>query len=410
MSDRLPRSLLLPELPRPLVVGHVSDQPISIEYVRKLTDALKANHTQVAERVEELIEVGDNADLPDASGAGRFFFEQDTDKLKFDDGTWNLVGGTGGFLPLSGGTMTGDIYCIYTNPYFVLSDTDQPSTAYNTVLQDRYDDAAGSSGFLWKKCLLGIPTLHLDAIATDGSSIGVIKMFRSCDTTGVGTHLTIYNATNSETPQHTFLAKSDANLCQQAGTLNIGDATDGVRIDRDGVYLKGTATMWDDLRFPAVSLRAGSATPSWSTFKDGTNAWHFSKVSDNEVEFAVQLPHAWLEGSDIEPHVHWCPSDTDTGDVTWKLEYTWANIFDTFGATTTIAVTDAADGTAYKHQLADFAAISGTGKTMSSMLICRLFRDVSDADDYDNDAILLEIDFHIQIDSFGSKEEYVKGP
>jgi len=59
--------------------------------------------------------------------------------------------------------------------------------------------------------------------------------------------------------------------------------------------------------------------------------------------------------------------------------------------------------------MASFSAISGTGKTISSMLICRLFRDVSE-DDYNNDAAFLEFDIHYEINSVGSKTETVKGP
>jgi hypothetical protein len=70
----------------------------------------------MADRIEELIGVGDAADLPAANGAGRFFYEQDTDILKFDDGTWHPIGGSGllgDYLPLSAGAsypLTGDLY------------------------------------------------------------------------------------------------------------------------------------------------------------------------------------------------------------------------------------------------------------------------------------------------------------
>ncbi len=57
----------------------------------------------------------------------------------------------------------------------------------------------------------------------------------------------------------------------------------------------------------------------------------------------------------------------------------------------------------HKHHIAGFDAISGTGKGISSMLICRLFRDVSDPNDtYGADAFVLEFDFHFQIDAPGS--------
>ena len=48
---------------------------------------------------------------------------------------------------------------------------------------------------------------------------------------------------------------------------------------------------------------------------------------------------------------------------------------------------------------------------VSAMLIGRVFRDATGAggtDDYGADAILLEIDFHYEIDGFGSRDEYIK--
>jgi hypothetical protein len=159
--------------------------------------------------------------------------------------------------------------------------------------------------------------------------------------------------------------------------------------------------VWDDLRVSATSVAAGGSAPGFETFLGTTKTYLFDKTGDEEVHFNIQLPHSYEEGTDIIPHVHWTPVDTDTGDVVWALEYTWQNEDGTFPATTTITTADDADGTAYKHQQADFAAITGTGKTISSMLVCRLYRDVS-ADDYDNDAAFLEFDLHFRKDSRGS--------
>jgi len=50
-----------------------------------------------------------------------------------------------------------------------------------------------------------------------------------------------------------------------------------------------------------------------------------------------------------------------------------------------------------------------TGDELSTVLICRLFRNSSHANDtYGGTAGLLYIDAHYQVDSFGSDEELVK--
>lgn len=189
-----------------------------------------------------------------------------------------------------------------------------------------------------------------------------------------------------------------------------------------------TDTMWDDLRVPVLSTKVPSINgPGFSQFMDdgsgstGVFLYWFDKSKEESVYFVCQMPHSWKEGSDIECHVHWTPKASaliTPTDVCWGLEYTWQNINGTFGNTTIIYGDEQNNGsgeymTVDKHYLTELGMITGTGKTLSSMLVCRLFRDATGAggtDDYGNDAGLMEIDFHYERDSLGSKEEYVKGP
>lgn len=186
-------------------------------------------------------------------------------------------------------------------------------------------------------------------------------------------------------------------------TLRLGGSANYAEVEADGtIHLLGDATGWDDLRVPATSTVVGAAPPDLGTFgpSGGLKTYLFDKSIDQEVHMAVQLPHTWKEASNITPHVHWAPIDTNTGTVRWGLEYSWSNMDGTFGAPTTIYAEDAGDGTAWKHQVTDFAALDATDMTISSMLVCRLFRDADHANDtYDADAALLECDFHYEIDT-----------
>jgi hypothetical protein len=99
--------------------------------------------------------------------------------------------------------------------------------------------------------------------------------------------------------------------------------------------------------------------------------------------------------------------------VQWGLEYTWANVGDDVGATTMITgntpIAACLPATAFKHLLTKLPTMSGSGKTLSSMIICRLYRDAdAGVDNFAYDAGLFEIDFHYQIDSDGSRTEYTK--
>jgi len=79
------------------------------------------------------------------------------------------------------------------------------------------------------------------------------------------------------------------------------------------------------------------------------------------------------------------------------------------GDTTTIYGNETINDNAGKHILTNIGTITNSGHTLSSMLMCRLFRNSSsETDTFDDFAYLLEADFHYQIDQIGSRQEYVK--
>ena len=172
-------------------------------------------------------------------------------------------------------------------------------------------------------------------------------------------------------------------------------------------------TYWDDLRIPLTNTRINPANsePDFEDMGNGAFAWGFDANADSAhtLHFIAQLPHRYTVGTDIEAHIHWSPSTTNTGNVRWKLTYRTATINGTISAAAYKWVVDAADGTAFKHQLAAFGTIDGSGLGISSMIIGRVARtgDIA-ADSYTGSAYGLEIDFHFQIDRPGSGEEYIK--
>jgi hypothetical protein len=203
-----------------------------------------------------------------------------------------------------------------------------------------------------------------------------------------------------------------------------GDAANHVAIAADGTLtLVGTAKTWDDLRIEPVARTTGTFAPTfeqWLTNGAGSRGvylYSFDNAAANaerEVFFSAQMPHAWA-GTAIKIHVHWVAETTaPTSKVRWGLEYSWAEPTTVFGNSTIIYADtdiDAATGTtAMRHTITPFAALTPTSAQdgLSSILICRLFRNSSDAaDTYTGKAGLLYIDVHIEIDKLGSNEEYV---
>lgn len=174
---------------------------------------------------------------------------------------------------------------------------------------------------------------------------------------------------------------------------------------------------WDDLR---VTLDKGSnaAQIDYLSGSTGPQIWYFRNNDGLEsMSFTVQLPHTWVEGSTLYPHLHWLPRTTATGNIEWNFEYSWVN-YDAatpqvFPAITTTTVVASGPFTARTHLITPLTAanagIDGTGKKISSILICRLWRNSSNTNDtYNYDAGVLFMDFHIEVDGYGSHSPYIK--
>ena len=172
-------------------------------------------------------------------------------------------------------------------------------------------------------------------------------------------------------------------------------------------------TVWDDLRFPATSVRgAGVFDPTLTVFQSGI-VLAFSTGPNNEVTFFnAQLPHGWKQGSEMVFHLHWTIPVSGglagAENVKWDFTYSWANMAAAFPAASTATVTvDVQNVTAGDHLVTDILEpVAGfAGKEISSVLLCSLTRDVGVANDYGQDAYYIEADFHFEIDTIGSREE-----
>ncbi|MGF2411964.1 hypothetical protein [Ferruginibacter sp.] len=216
---------------------------------------------------------------------------------------------------------------------------------------------------------------------------------------------------------------SRANI-SSAGITKIGDGINQASIAADGTLtLEGDATVFVDLNVPVFSTSNSSSNPpsparlqrDVAGTSQGVFTYFFSASSEQELYFTVQLPHEWKEGSTIFPHVHWVTTtDVNANKVRWGLEYTWINVAGNFGVTTTEYGEDpiAPNGTvsALEHAITPIGSgIAATGKTISSYLVCRIFRDATaTTDNFSGTAGLLGIDFHLEVDALGSRTDFVK--
>jgi hypothetical protein len=167
---------------------------------------------------------------------------------------------------------------------------------------------------------------------------------------------------------------------------------------------------WEDLRFPAQGINpVGPTAPP--TVETDTGMLLFAPNATNLVAGIAQLPHAWHEGTDIRPHVHWNPAAAGAGNVLWRLEYTWvANEGGVFTGTYahSLDILAAAGGNGVLA-ISSFGAVSGAGMLISSLFFWRVSRIGGDGSDtFAGDARLCEFDIHYQIDAAGSRQLFVK--
>lgn len=254
--------------------------------------------------------------------------------------------------------------------------------------------------------------------------------------TGVGDALTIASPAEGLMIYNTAIAGTAPNNVSPGYYYNAGtlaapswsrvmntDLNNGMSFQNDGSpILNGNSTNFTDLVInPATAKNSGGTTPDWANFVPSISTYLFGPTVNEEIAFQVQLPHNYKEGTTIYPHIHWAPmTAAGTSRATWVLDYQWVNFNGNFveSSTSVSGYLVVGDGTtsptislaSKQHTITELGSgITGTGKTISSILMCRLYRNGVDANDnYTGDAALLSIDFHYEIDTFGSREQFIK--
>lgn len=164
-------------------------------------------------------------------------------------------------------------------------------------------------------------------------------------------------------------------------------------------YLVDTRPKEDDLRFPATLIRQGVSTkPDFSVTEV---ALLFPQNDATEIAYIIaQMPHDREPDSNIKPHVH--VKLTKSGQAVFKIDYKWFNIGDEVPATWTTYTMDtysnAYVATDINSIIMNVAPISGTGKTSSSIMLIKLYRDDNA---YVGDIITYEFDIHYTRSRFG---------
>jgi hypothetical protein len=213
-------------------------------------------------------------------------------------------------------------------------------------------------------------------------------------------------------------------------SATIGDVAGGdyTEIEPDGtIRFHGDATVWRDELNELVGKQL--TTPGSDIVQNLTEqSLEFKSSADigDYVNMSIQLNHDRKLGSDIEPHIHWEQTSADTPN--WLIAYRWQIQGGTKTTTWTYQRwTDSAaewsSGTL--NQITSFGYITPPeGDGISDIVQFRIFRDFDDDSELFGDIVdetyvpsedpisgsvyATMFDIHIEIDTVGSRQLYVK--
>lgn len=176
-----------------------------------------------------------------------------------------------------------------------------------------------------------------------------------------------------------------------------------------------TVSTWGSMFVSATSMTLeGTNDPAFLKVVDnsggstGIFARAFDLTTEQELYFTFQLPRDWEEGSDINAYAHWAPADGTAGTVIWGLECEWVEVAAAFaGSDLTASEAIASPEVALQYTRSAIGTLSGAGKTVSSVVTCRVYREAG-TDTYAANAFLFGVELTYQVDSVGSTAELSK--
>ena len=171
------------------------------------------------------------------------------------------------------------------------------------------------------------------------------------------------------------------------------------------------ATVFDDYQTSGLMVTKGAAAPNLTSFRNGLylNAFAGSGPLE-EAFFSVHITHGMKALSTPTFHIHWATNAASpTGNVKWNIEWAIAKGYgvDAYPASATVSTVQAV-GAQYDHLITDDddMEVAATGDMEpDAVLLCRIFRDSSDAEDTSPDnAFLVHVDLHYERDKIGTTE------
>ena len=203
------------------------------------------------------------------------------------------------------------------------------------------------------------------------------------------------------------------NINDYVKTVGLGTGANRTKIEADGTLkFEGDATVWDDivgsLIGKSLSSTAGQVDYNWDE-----NAIAFGPNGDIDtaadlINFSVQIPHSAIVDGTIDLHVHWEQTDSTARQFTVRHRVQNNGSAKTTTWTENIVSSQTDDKFTYTsgtlNQISDLVSIDMTGIGISSVVQFKIAR----TDAVAGDINVTFVDVHVEKDTLGSRQEYVK--
>lgn len=161
-----------------------------------------------------------------------------------------------------------------------------------------------------------------------------------------------------------------------------------------------------------MTVAGGNSSPTFKSLQNGI--YGFAFVNSPQIQegfFSIHTLHDMKPNTNMTFHIHWTHNTSvPSGNMKWNIEYSLAKGYGqgTFSTTQTLSTIQTA-GAQYTHHITndDDMTIVSTGGEVEpdSILLCRIYRNSSDAQDtFNGDAFLLNMDIHYVRSRTGTTE------
>lgn len=194
--------------------------------------------------------------------------------------------------------------------------------------------------------------------------------------------------------------------------LILGTNTDNTTVEADGtVKYNGAATVWNDMQWPLSAGKVPAANfPDWEAFTTNTAAYSFD-VNDYIDLQADEVPHAWLQGSDISMHLHVAlkAANATGADRFAKFEVyiAYADVGEVWTEATPLAaeLTIPTGSAALHHFLLSMGTLSLPNNLIGTQIKCRIKRiAATGGTEYASHIFVTQVGGHVRCDTNGSRE------